>query len=299
MVALMLEHAEPGLKVELVEITTSGDERAGTTGPSSPSPAALAAAGEPGDKSRFVKEIEEALLAGNADLAVHSAKDVPGQLPGGLAIVGVPVREDARDALCGAESIEVIPRGARVGTSSLRRRSQVLLTRDDLEVVELRGNVDTRLRRLARGDVDVLVLALAGLRRLGRTEGTPIPAETMTPAPGQGCLVLEGPVGDDRVADLAGRLTDRDALVSLTAERAVMSTLEATCRTPVGAHAALRVENPRVLTIDTFVGRSEGDGWIRDRVEGGAETPAELGCQAAKRLLAAGAGEMLISELSS
>ena len=154
-------------------------------------PAATAACGAGQDKARFVKEIEDALLRGEVDLAVHSAKDVPGELPDGLAIVGVPERADPRDALCGADAIAALPEGAVVGTASLRRRSQLLALRPDLDVREVRGNVDTRLRKLADGEYAALVLAAAGLARLGRSEGEPIPEREMTPAPGQGCLALE------------------------------------------------------------------------------------------------------------
>src|SRR3954463_7459298 len=152
-------------QVELVEVRTSGDARRAV-----------------GDKSRWVKEIEEALLDGRADLAVHSAKDVPGVLPDGLAIVGVPERADARDALCGYGSLDDLPEGSIVGTSALRRRSQLLAARPDLDVRDLRGNVDTRLRKLEEGSYDAVVLALAGLRRLGRDGGAAaIPTATMTP----------------------------------------------------------------------------------------------------------------------
>jgi hydroxymethylbilane synthase len=289
LVAGMLEKAEPGLIVELVTVRTSGDER--PAGPDneervSPTPA------QAGDKSRFVKEIEEALLRREADLAVHSAKDVPGELPEGLAIVGVPARADARDAICGASSIAALPSGARVGTSSLRRRAQLLAAREDLEVGELRGNVDTRLRRLAAGDFDGVVLALAGLERLGRIEGVPVSAQEMTPAPGQGCLALEARIGDERTEALAGALTDHAALVRLTAERSVTTALDATCRTPIGVHATLD-EDARELVIETFVGLPEGSAWIRDRVEGDAEAPSALGRVAAERLVSAGAAELL------
>ena len=145
-----------------------------------------------GDKTRFVKEIEDALLSGEIELAVHSAKDVPAELPEGLAIVGVPRRADARDALCGARSLDGLAPGARVGTSSLRRRAQLLAVRSDLQVEELRGNVDTRLRKLADGGYDAVMLATAGLERLGRaSEGTPIAADAIVPAAGQGCLAIE------------------------------------------------------------------------------------------------------------
>jgi hydroxymethylbilane synthase len=260
-------------EVEIVEITTSGDETSRT------------AASSVGDKSRFVKEIEEALLAGEIDLAVHSAKDVPGVLPDGLAIVGVPAREDARDALVGS-----LPEGGSVGTSSLRRRAQLLAARPDLEVTDMRGNVDTRLRKLAGGSHDAIVLAVAGLKRLGRDEGKPMPVADMTPAPGQGCLALEARRDDTRAAELAALLTDRDALIRLTAERAVVERLDATCHTPVGAYAELDSDN---LTLHAFVGLPDGSTWIRDTLEGAAADPAELGREVGERLLAAGAREVL------
>ena len=260
-----------GATVEVVAIRTSGDR-----------PVAQ------GDKSRFVKEIEEGLLAEQVDLAVHSAKDVPGVLPEGLAIVGVPERVDPRDALCGARGLDELDQGARVGTSSLRRRAQLLAARPDLEIEELRGNVDTRLRRLAEGDYDAVVLAAAGLARLGRSEeGAPI---ELTPAPGQGCLALEARAGDERVAELAAELTHRESLVCLTAERAVVSALDTSCRTPVAAYA--RVEDGR-LRLDAFVGLPDGSSWIRDGLDGDPEDPAALGEEIAARLIAAGAGELL------
>ncbi|MGI8661514.1 MAG: hydroxymethylbilane synthase [Thermoleophilaceae bacterium] len=270
-----------GEQVEIVRITVAGDERRrGSSPPSVPA----------GDKSRFVKEIEEALLAGEIDLAVHSAKDVPGELPDGLAIVGVPERADPRDALCGAPSLEELPTGAAVGTASLRRRAQLLAARPDLDVRELRGNVDTRLRRLGEGAVQALVLAAAGLDRLGRSEGQPIPEATMTPAPGQGSLALEARASDERMRDLGRCLTDPTALVELTAERALVTRLEATCHTPVGAHA--RVRNGE-LTLDAFAGMPDGSAWVRDTLAGDPADPTVLGDAVGERLLAAGARELL------
>ncbi len=258
---------------EIVPIKTSGERGPG------------------GDKARFVKEIEEALLAGEVDLAVHSAKDVPSELPEGLAIVAVPERADARDALCGADSLEGLPKGAAVGTSSLRRRSQLLALRPDLEVRDLRGNVDTRLRKLAEGGYDALVLAAAGLARLGRAdEGAPLPSDEMTPAPGQGCLALEARADDEATVAAAEVITERDSLVRLTAERALVAELEASCRTPVGAHATL--EDGR-LTLSAFVGLPDGAAWVRDTLTGPAEDPSALGRQVARRLLAAGARDLL------
>jgi hydroxymethylbilane synthase len=264
-------------EVELVEITTSGDRESlrGVAG---------------GDKSRFVKEIEEALLREEIDLAVHSAKDVPGSLPEGLSIVGVPERADARDALCGAASVDDLPEGAAVGTGSLRRRAQLAALRPDLDVRDLRGNVDTRLRKLADGDYDALVLALAGLERLGRgDEGTPVPGSQLVPAAGQGCLALEARMGDARSAGAAATLTDAAALTRLTAERAVVTTLEADCHTPVGVHAELDGE----LRLTAFVGTPDGSHWIRDELTADPAEPAAAGRSIADRLLAAGAGELL------
>ena len=271
--------------VELVEIRTLGDER-----PGGRSPAASPAASPPTDKSRFVKEIEEALLRGDVDLAVHSAKDVPGELPDGLTIVGVPERADPRDSLCGAASLDALAEGARIGTSSLRRRAQLLAARPDLRVDDLRGNVDTRLRRLADGDYDALVLAAAGLDRLGRGEGTPIPVAAMLPAPGQGCLALEARAGDERVAALAAALTDRAALTALTAERALVGELDATCNTPLAAYAEA---TPEGLRLTAFAGLPDGSHWIRDSLEGASADPADLGRMVAERMLAAGAAELL------
>ena len=284
-----------GVEVELVEIRTSGDQPAPVTEeppgtvPVTSSPSRNGPVTE--DKSRFVKEIEEALLRGDVDLAVHSAKDVPGELPDGLAIVGVPERADARDALCGAAALDDLPDGARVGTSSLRRRAQLLALRPDLRVEELRGNVDTRLRRLADGDYDAIVLATAGLERLGRSdEGEPIPAADFVPAPGQGCLALEARVDDERAVELGSIVTDRDALRALTAERALTVALGASCRTPVAAHAEMREGE---LRLAGFVGLPDGSHWIRDELSIDSGHASQLGTAVADQLLAAGAADLL------
>ena len=265
-------------EVELVPIKTSGDElRRGTP--------------ELADKSRFVKEIEEALLAGDIDLAVHSAKDVPAELPEGLAIVGVPERADPRDALCGAASLASLADAAVVGTASLRRRAALLAMRPDLDVRDLRGNVDTRLRRLAEGDFDAIVLAQAGLDRLLRgDEGSPLDAGVFVPAAGQGCLVLEARAGRSEAAEAAAPLTDRDALAGLMAERALVSALDATCHTPIGAHATTHTEELRLVA---FVGLPDGSRWIRDEQNGSAADPAALGDAVGARMRAAGARELL------
>jgi hydroxymethylbilane synthase len=221
-----------------------------------------------GDKSRWVDTIEAALVGGEIDLAVHSAKDVPGVLAEGTAIVAVPPREDPRDVMVGS--------GRRVGTASLRRQAQLLADDPEREVVELRGNVDTRLRKLAAGEVDALVLAAAGLRRLGRDEGAALTGALFVPAPGQGCLALQARSGDGRGAGL----DDPPSHAALDAERAAVRILEADCHTPVGIHADGR-------SVRGFVGRPDGSAWVLDEVEG-------LDGEAlAHRMLAAGAREIL------
>ncbi len=249
--------------------------------------------GDLGDKARFVRGVESALLAGEAEIGVHSAKDLPAAMPEGLAIAAVPKREDPADVWIGAgSSLDAVPEGARVGTASLRRRAQLLAARPDLEVGELHGNVDTRLGRLAEGDLEAIVLAAAGLRRLGRDREASfaIPAEVMTPAAGQGALVLQARVGDSDAIEAAAAIGDERALVELTAERAVVAILDATCASPIGVHAELEGER---LAIDAFVGLPDGTEWVRDRVELEVEQPAAAGALLAERLEAAGARDIL------
>jgi hydroxymethylbilane synthase len=249
--------------------------------------------GEPGDKSRFVRGVERVLLAGGAEIGVHSAKDLPGTMPEGLEIAAVPSREDPADVWIGTgSSLDDAPEGARVGTASLRRRAQLLATRPDLRVEELHGNVDTRLRRLEEGELDAIVLAAAGLRRLGREDeiGFAIPVDRMVPAAGQGALALQVRAEDEATIDAAATVNDLDAMRELTAERTVVALLEATCASPLGAHA--EVEGGR-LTIEAFVGLPDGSEWLRDRLEGSAEEPALAGAELVQRLLGAGARELL------
>ena len=266
---------ELGAEIEIVPITTSGDK-------------GVAA---PADKSRFVKEIEDALLVGEVDLAVHSAKDVPGRLPDGLRIAAVPNGEDPRDALVGTTSgVDELPDGARVGTSSLRRRSQLLAINPRIRILPLRGNVDTRLQKLANGEYDAVVLALAGLRRLGREDGAhPLPRGRFVPAPGQGLLALETRT-EDRATTAVDALDDPPARSRLEAERALVEELDASCHTPVGAHA--RVDGERIA-LQAFVGLPDGTEWITDRLDASAHDPRAAGRELARRLLSAGAGELL------
>jgi hydroxymethylbilane synthase len=251
---------------EIVEITTSGDRARGV-----------------GDKSRWVDAIEAALVAGEIDLAVHSAKDVPGELAEGCELAATPPRAAAHDLLLTAagssdDLLAALPQGARVGTSSLRRRAQLLAVRPDLEVVELRGNVDTRLRKLDAGEVDAVVLAAAGIERLGVERAGE--ALAFVPAPGQGTLAIEIRAGDEAVRAALGNVHDPTTFAALRAERAAVRVLEASCHTPVGIHA-------RDGTIRGFVGLPDGSAWVADELAG------EDGEELARRMLAAGAGELL------
>ncbi|MGH2894179.1 MAG: hydroxymethylbilane synthase [Solirubrobacteraceae bacterium] len=262
------ERLGPG--AEVVEITTLGDRGAAV-----------------GDKSRWISELERALLDGRIDVAVHSAKDVPTELPQGLELVAIPERAAARDVICGAASLAELAPGSRVGTSSLRRAAQVRAVRDDLQVCDLRGNVDTRLRKLAAGEVDALILAAAGLERLGRGDEAGGVIEEFVPAAGQGALAVEarsGAIGAERLA----AVSDAEATACVTAERVLVHALGASCNTPVGAHARARGEGR--LTLTAWVGLPDGSAWLRDEVTAGA---AEVGLACAGRMLAAGAAELL------
>lgn len=245
------------------------------------------------DKARFVRGVETALLRGEAEVGVHSAKDLPGEEVEGLEIAAVPPREDPADVWIGAgATFDDVAEGARVGTASLRRRAQLLAVRPDLRVEELHGNVDTRLRKLEEGELDAIVLAAAGLRRLGREDeiGFALPEATMVPAAGQGALAIQVRTGDEESAAAARGIGDGDALREFSAERAVVALLEASCSTPLGVHA--RVAGER-LHIDAFVGLANGEQWIRDAVEADAAEPVAAGRALAERLLSAGAREIL------
>jgi hydroxymethylbilane synthase len=249
--------------------------------------------GEPGDKSRFVRAVEQALLDGRAEVGVHSAKDLPGEEVEGLEIAAVPPREDPADAWIGAgTSLEDAPEGARVGTVSLRRKAQLLAVRPDLTVLDLNGNVDTRLGKLAAGDYDAIILASAGLRRLGREGeiGFRVPEDRMVPAAGQGSLAVQVRSGDEETAAAVRAIGDPAAFAELTAERACFTRLDADCSTPIGVHAKLDGET---LRIGAFIGLPNGGEWIRDELDADASDPEAAGTELAKRLLGAGAAELL------
>ncbi|HEX8976565.1 MAG TPA: hydroxymethylbilane synthase [Solirubrobacteraceae bacterium] len=257
--------------VEIVKITTLGDRGAAIE-----------------DKSRWVSELERALLDGRIDLAVHSAKDVPTELDPAFALVAVPERADPHDAICGAPALEALPAGARIGTSSVRRAAQIRAIRDDLEIVELRGNVDTRLRKLAEGQAEALVLALAGLQRLGREAEAGGVLAGLVPAAGQGALALEARAGELADEELAP-VRDPLATACLEAERTLVHALGASCHTPVGAHARPVVGTDR-LELKGWVGLPDGSRWLSDQVTAPA---AEVGRLCAERMLAAGAAALL------
>jgi hydroxymethylbilane synthase len=268
--------------VEIVPIVTRGDRESADAG--------RTPTGE--DKSRWVSELETALLAADIDVAVHSAKDVPGEPVAGLSLVAAPPRAAAEDALCGASGLQALASGARVGTSSLRRASQLLAARPDLQLVELRGNVDTRLAKLQGGEVDAIVLARAGLQRLEREDavGAVLDARQFVPAPGQGTLALQARSDDTRAQQALRAIGSHQALACLTAERALARALQASCDTPLGAHATIDGDG---LRLRAWVGLPDGSTWAADELDGVAADAATLGREVAARLQHAGAGEIL------
>jgi len=253
--ARALERMHPGLQVETVVVKTSGDEFG------APPPAAAKALPQ-GAKGLWVEEIEQALLDGAIDFAVHSAKDLPAALAAGLEIAAFPERADARDALVarpGYSWNELGP-GARVGTSSLRRRLLLTAAKPGVEVVELRGNVDTRLRKLEALEFDAMILAVAGIRRLGRTdvELEPLEPGIMLPAPGQGALALEIRAGDAETASLVGLLDDAPTRSCVEFERGFLAAVGGGCGSPVGAHASLVADGLRLEGFYALEGESAG-----------------------------------------
>lgn len=294
-----------GVPAELVVIKTSGDRLANVS---------LA---KVGGKGLFIKELEEALAANEIDLAIHSMKDVPAELPPGFALVAVTTRADVRDVLVRRSSdvaasgdvgasddggersalsrlpaLAALPRGARVGTGSLRRRAQIAALRDDLDVRQMRGNVDTRLRKLEEGEYDAIVLAAAGLARLGITpNAAPLAADAFLPAPGQGALAIEARADDTVVRELLRVLDDAASRAACAAERAFLRELGASCQVPVAAHACLTTDG--VLHLDGLVASLDGRQVLRDAASGDPQHAAELGRALADRLTARGAHDIL------
>jgi hydroxymethylbilane synthase len=281
-VAQALRAAHPDLTVEEKIIVTEGDRL--SSGP----------LWNVGGKGLWVKEIEAALLAGQIDLAVHSMKDVPGELAEGLAVVAVPARADVRDAVVSRSgaNLDQLPAAARVGTTSLRRACQLKAFRADLQIEILRGNLDTRLRKVADGVVDAAILACAGLDRLAFADriAERLPVERMLPAVGQGALAIEARSSDRRVRKLTEALNHQETALAVAAERAFLARLGASCRTPVAGFAQL---DGGQVTLRGLVGRPDGTQLVADKINGDAEQAAELGVALADTLLARGAGVIL------
>lgn len=277
-----LQALHPGLQVELVKFVTQGDKILDT-------PLAKI-----GGKGLFVKELEAALLDGRADLAVHSMKDVPMHLPEGLSLAVICEREDPLDAFVSNEisHFDALPQGARVGTSSLRRKCQILKQRPDLNIIDLRGNVGTRLSKLDQGQYDAIILASAGLKRLGlneRIRHTLLPQMSL-PAVGQGALGLECRSDDHALLELIAPLAHEHTSACVRAERAFNAYLEGGCQVPIAGYATLDHD---LLTLEGRVGSLKGDVLLKDAVQGHPDQAEALGIQLAKQLLDQGAGDLL------
>ena len=281
-VAARLRAAHPELAVELVPMTTRGDQIADRP---------LAAIG---GKGLFLKELEVAMLEHRADIAVHSFKDVPVELEPGFAIGAVLERADAADAFVSVRfaRLDTLPHGARVGTSSLRRQAQLRALRPDLELIDLRGNVNTRLAKLDAGDYDAIVLACAGLDRLGLSARitSRLQAPEWLPAAAQGAIAVEIRAGDTRATELLAALHDADTARCVTAERTLTRRLEGSCQVPIAAYC---VETERGLHLEGLVGDAASGQLIRARGDGARAAPETLGRQVAEQLLALGAGDLL------
>ncbi|HEB74790.1 MAG TPA: hydroxymethylbilane synthase [Nitrospirae bacterium] len=286
-----LERLHPGLSVEINKIRTTGDKILDV-------PLAKV-----GGKGLFVKEIEEALLRHEADIAVHSMKDVPTEFPEGLHLAVICRREDPRDAFISRrdgdggfrfKGLEHLPEGAVVGTSSLRRSCQLLNLRPDLRIKQLRGNIDTRLRKLDEGEFDAVILAAAGIKRLGWNDRITelLPPEVSLPAIGQGAVGIECRVEDPFINGLLAPLNHEETAVCVRTERAFLRRLEGGCQVPIGAHARL---SSGKLVLDGLVGSVSGDRIIRGREEGGPDAAEPVGIGLAEDLLSRGAREILDS----
>ena len=281
-VAAALKAAHPGIQVELLGMSTQGDKILDT-------PLAKI-----GGKGLFVKELEQGMLEGSADIAVHSMKDVPVELPEGLHLPVIMERENPRDAFVSNDfaDLDSLPQGAKVGTSSLRRQSQIMARRPDLELLPLRGNVNTRLRKLDDGEYDAIILAAAGLIRLKFADRIRafIEPEQSLPAIGQGAVGIECREDDERVNALIAPLHHAQTAIRVRAERAMNNRLEGGCQVPIAGHALL--DNDQ-LWLRGLVGSVDGKTIIRDEIRGAAADAETLGVTLAERLLEAGAAEIL------
>ena len=272
----------PGLDIELLTMTTQGDKILDT-------PLAKV-----GGKGLFVKELELGMLEGRADLAVHSMKDVPVEFPDGLGLAAILPREDPRDALISNKffGIDELPRGARVGTSSLRRQCQLNARRPDLEILDLRGNVNTRLKKLDDGEYAAILLAAAGVKRMGWEERITelLEPEQFIPAIGQGAIGIEIRLDDERVRGLVGELNDQQTAIRVTAERALNEALQGGCQVPIAGYSEI---SHGVILLRALVGRPDGSELVQGVISGKPEDAAELGQVLADDLLSRGAREIL------
>lgn len=281
-VAALIEAQHPGVTVTLQHIVTSGDKIQDV-------PLAKI-----GGKGLFTKELENAMLAGEIDLAVHSLKDMPVELPEGLTLAAITERENPGDALVSPRygAIDKLPPGAKVGTSSLRRKAQLQRYRPDIVIRELRGNVDTRLKKLETEDLDAIVLAVAGLKRLDLGERITeiLSHEVCLPAVGQGALAIETREDDSEVRALLAFLNDKETCQAVTAERAFLKVVEGGCQVPVGVHAKAAGD---ILELEAVILSVDGQEVVRDRLNGTAQDAALLGQELAHRMLTAGGAEIL------
>jgi hydroxymethylbilane synthase len=282
-VAALLRAAHPGVAIELVPMLTQGDRIQDRS---------LAAIG---GKGLFIKELEVAIAERRADIAVHSMKDVPADLPPGFTIGAVLTRADARDALVtkgGVARLEDLPQGARLGTSSLRRQAQLRALRPDLKIEALRGNVDTRLRKLDEGGMHAIVLACAGLIRLGLESRITarLDPKLCLPAVTQGIIGIECRDGDSRASELLLALEDPATRLVMQAERAFSRRLGGSCQSPIAAYAELHADR---IELHGLVAEPDGSRLLRDTLKGSHDDPEALGLRLAERLLAAGAGPLL------
>lgn len=281
-VVAQLRAANPDMQIGIEIIQTTGDLRRDI-------PFA-----QVGTKGMFVKEIEQALLDGTIDVGVHSLKDMPGELPPGLELGAVPVREDPLDALLSRSglTLEELPQGAVVGTSSIRRQAQLRYLRPDLHLTELRGNLDTRLRKLDAGEYDAILLACAGLNRLGLAERITqrLAPEVCVPAVGQGALALETRAGEWQKMPGLASLHDADTAVAVLAERSFQAALNGGCTVPAGAFATVTKES---VTLQALIAAPDGSNMVRTSETTGRREAAELGRRVAERLLSQGGAAFL------
>lgn len=279
----VLEEQNPGLEVELNVIVTTGDKILDK------------ALSQIGGKGLFLKELEEAMLRGEAQIAVHSLKDVPTELPEGFVLGAITEREDSRDALLSEqyESIDALPKGAVVGTSSLRRRMQIERLRPDLVIKDLRGNVDTRIKKLKNGDFDAIILAAAGINRLGFTDSVkyfyPISLDEMIPSMGQGALGIEA-IDDPEVRQIVSRLQDDNTMIATTIERDFVDSLDGGCQVPIGVNAVVNGDD---VSVKVILGLPDGSEVLSEDMTGKTVNYKKIGKMLGQDLINKGAKELL------